>query len=50
MSGVPLGAGKGRGEEDTERKRPPYLEGGDPDDLFDTDVLTAPPTIGDEDG
>jgi hypothetical protein len=49
MSGVPLGAGRGRGEEDTERKRPEYLEGGDPDELFDTDVLTAPPTIGAED-
>jgi hypothetical protein len=49
MSGVPLGAGKGRGEEDTERKRPVYLEGGDPDELFDTDVLTAPSTVGAED-
>lgn len=50
MSGVPMGgAGRGRDGEDTERTRPPYLEGGDPDELFDTDVLTAPPTIGEDD-
>lgn len=50
MSGVPMGgAGRGRDGEDTERKRPPYLEGGDPDELFDTDQLTAPPTIGEDD-
>ncbi|MPZ80013.1 MAG: hypothetical protein GEV28_06275 [Actinophytocola sp.] len=48
--GMPMGgAGRGRDGEDTERKRPEWLEGGDPDDLFDTDVLTAPPTIGAED-
>ncbi|MPZ84082.1 MAG: hypothetical protein GEV28_28280 [Actinophytocola sp.] len=49
FGGAPVGAGgRGRGEEDTERKAPAYLEGGDPDDLFDTDQLTAPPAIGDE--
>lgn len=48
--GMPMGgAGRGRDGEDTERKRPEWLEGGDPDELFDTDVLTAPPTIGAED-
>ncbi len=47
-SGVPLGGARGRDEEDTERKRPEWLEGGDPDELFDTDELTAPPTIGAE--
>ncbi|MCT2582373.1 hypothetical protein [Actinophytocola gossypii] len=48
--GFPMGAsGRGRDGEDTEHKRPEWLEGGDPDELFDTDVLTAPPTIGDED-
>lgn len=50
FGGAPVGAGgRGRGEEDTERKAPAYLDGGDPDDLFDTDQLTAPPAIGDED-
>ena len=50
MSGMPVGgAGRGRDGEDTERTRPPYLEGEDPDELFDTDQLTAPPTIGKDD-
>jgi hypothetical protein len=50
FGGVPIGAGgRGRGEEDTERKAPAYLDGGDSDELFDTDQLTAPPAIGDED-
>lgn len=53
MGGVPLGAAGGqrggRGEEDTERKRPEYLEGEDPEELYGSDVLTAPPAIGDED-
>ncbi len=50
FGGVPLGApGRGRTDEDTERKRPEYLEGGDPEELFDTDQLTAPSAIGDED-
>jgi hypothetical protein len=50
MSGMPMGgAGRGRDGEDTERTRPPYLEGGDPEELFDTDQLTAPPTIGEDD-
>jgi hypothetical protein len=49
MNGMPMGAGHGKGDEDTERKAPQYLEGGDPDELFDTDALTAPPVIGAED-
>jgi len=49
FGGVPVGGGRGRGEDDTERKAPAYLEGGDPEDLFDTDQLTAPSAIGDED-
>jgi hypothetical protein len=50
MSGVPLGAaGRGRDGEDTERTRPAYLEGGDPDELFDSDEKTAPPAIGEDD-
>ena len=48
--GVPLGApGRGRDEEDRERRRPTYLEGDDPEDLFGSEALTAPPTIGAED-
>jgi hypothetical protein len=47
--GMPMGVGRGRDDEDRERRRPRYLEGGDPEDLFDSDVLTAPPTIGAED-
>lgn len=48
--GVPVGAsGRGRNDEDREHRRPTYLEGDDPDDLFGCEVLTAPPTIGAED-
>lgn len=47
FGGAPIGGvGRGKSEEDQERKTPPYLEGGDPDELFDTDLLTAPPVIG----
>lgn len=46
--GFPMGA-PGRSGEDTEHKRPEWLQGGDPDELFGTDVVTAPPTIGAED-
>lgn len=49
FGGVPMGAGRGRGDEDTERKTPAYLEGGDPEELFDTDQLTAPAAIGEDD-
>lgn len=47
FGGAPIGgAGRGQSEDDRERKTPPYLEGGDPEELFDTDLLTAPPVIG----
>ena len=49
FAGLPAPAGTRR-EEDTERKTPGYLDGGDPEELWDTDELTAPPAIGDEDG
>jgi hypothetical protein len=49
MGGMPLGGGRSRGDEDTERKTPAYLEGGDPEDLYGSELLTAPPVIGDED-
>jgi hypothetical protein len=50
FAGLPAPAGRGRGEEDTERTAPAYLDGGDPDELWDTDELTVPPAIGNEDG
>ncbi len=50
FAGLPAPAGRGRGEEDTERAAPAYLDGGDPEELWDTDELTAPQAIGDEDG
>jgi hypothetical protein len=47
VGGVPVG--RGRADEDRDRKAPAYLEAGDPDELFGSDVLTAPAVIGDED-
>jgi hypothetical protein len=47
VGGVP--GGQSRDDEDRERKAPAYLEGGDPDELFGSDVLTAPAVIGEED-
>jgi hypothetical protein len=47
MGGVPVG--RGRDDKDRERQAPAYLEAGDPDELFGSDVLTAPAVIGDED-
>ncbi|WP_328645680.1 hypothetical protein OHS58_38605 [Amycolatopsis sp. NBC_00348] len=37
---------KGEGDEDTEHSRPTYLVEGDPDEVFGTDMRTAPPVIG----
>lgn len=48
VGGVPVGAGRGRGDEDSDRKTPEYLEGGDPYELFDSDLLVAPPIIGED--
>lgn len=47
-AGMPLGAGRGQGDEDEEHQRPEWLRGGDPDELFGTDVVTAPQTIGED--
>jgi len=48
--GVPMGAGgRGQGEEDTEHVRPTWLLEDDPDELFGTDEVTAPPVIGGDD-
>lgn len=46
--GAPMGGGRGKGDDDTEHDRK-YMYGPDPDALFDTDVLTAPPVIGEDD-
>jgi hypothetical protein len=43
---VGMGAGRGRGAEDIERKAPTYLEEPDPEGLLGTDEVTAPPVIG----
>jgi hypothetical protein len=41
------GAGhKGEGGEDGEHQRPAYLVEPDPDAMFGTDQMTAPPVIG----
>jgi len=41
-----MGAGRGEGGEDEERQRPSYLVEPDPDSMFGTDEMTAPPVIG----
>jgi hypothetical protein len=45
MGGVP-GGRRGEGEEDEEHQRPSFLVEGDPDAVFGTDQMTAPPVIG----
>jgi hypothetical protein len=37
---------RGEGEEDSEHQRASYLVEGDPDAVFGTDEMTAPPVIG----
>lgn len=50
--GMGMGGGMGgrgqsaEGDEDTEHQRPTYLVEGDPDEVFGTDMRTAPPVIG----
>ena len=47
MGGMGGAHGKGaKGEEDAEHQRPTYLVEGDPDEVFGTDMRTAPPVIG----
>jgi len=48
MHGMPMN-NRGRDEDDVERRTPTYLEGGDPEDLFGSELLTAPPVIGEDD-
>ncbi|MBC6446789.1 hypothetical protein [Actinokineospora xionganensis] len=47
--GMPMGGGGGaggRGEDDLEHQSPSYLVENDPDAIFGTDEITAPPVIG----
>ncbi|WP_436492749.1 hypothetical protein [Actinokineospora sp. HUAS TT18] len=41
-----MGGGRGQGGEDEEHQRPSYLVEADPDAMFGTDEMTAPPVIG----
>lgn len=43
---TPMGGRRGEEEEDGEHKRPSFLLEGDPDAVFGTDQMTAPPVIG----
>jgi hypothetical protein len=45
--GAPLGAGRGKGDEDAEHERKVLIEV-DSEATFGSDVLTAPPVIGDD--
>ena len=47
MTGAPLGAGRGKGDEDDEHKRKVLIEA-DAEGVFGSDVLTAPQVIGDD--
>ncbi|MGH3859197.1 MAG: hypothetical protein ACRDSQ_06230, partial [Actinokineospora sp.] len=44
--GMGGGGSRGQGDEDTEHTSPSYLVEADPDDVFGTDEITAPPVIG----
>jgi hypothetical protein len=45
FGGAPMG-GRGQGEDDDEHQRASFLVEGDPDAVFGTDEMTAPPVIG----
>ncbi|HEX6356734.1 hypothetical protein [Actinophytocola sp.] len=45
--GAPVGAGRGKGDEDTEHQRKVLIEN-DAEETFGSDVLTAPTVIGDD--
>ena len=40
-----MGAGHGGKDEDAEHERPSFLQEDDPEDIFGTDEVTAPPVI-----
>jgi hypothetical protein len=46
--GAPMGAGRGKGDDDTEHERKVLIEA-DPESTFGSDALTAPQVIGDDD-
>jgi hypothetical protein len=48
MGGMPLGGGRSRDEDDLERYAPEFLQEDDPEALFGTDEMTAPPVIGED--
>jgi len=41
-----MGGARGDGDEDDEHQRPAWLVEADPESLFGTDQMTAPPVIG----
>jgi hypothetical protein len=43
---MPMHGQRGEGDEDDEHQRASFLVEGDPDALFGTDQVTAPPVIG----
>jgi hypothetical protein len=43
---MPMHGQRGEGDEDDEHQRASYLVEGDPDAVFGTDQMTAPPVIG----
>jgi hypothetical protein len=45
--GAPVGGGRGKDDEDAEHKRKVLIEA-DGEDVFGSDVLTAPEVIGDD--
>ena len=47
LAGAPMGAGRGKGDEDEEHQRKVLIET-DGEDIFGSDVLTAPQVIGDD--
>ncbi|PWW50854.1 hypothetical protein [Actinokineospora spheciospongiae] len=46
LGGMGAGGARGQGGEDDEHQRPSYLVEADPDEVFGTDEITAPPVIG----
>lgn len=48
MGGGAAGGGRGQGADDQDRERKTWLQENDPEGLFGTDELTAPPVIGDD--
>jgi hypothetical protein len=47
MGGAPVGTGRGKGDDDEEHQRKVLIET-DAEGTFGSDLLTAPPVIGDD--